>query len=190
MKKTICLLSVLLILLFGGTVFAENTVDTSFFPTNQYHVIQDEFTGDLTIAPKAQSGYFEHSNSGKYKSSITVILNTYDGKPDLDLYIDYEAESWIFADDIMVKIGDEVFTFTNTSIHTEVKSGGVQELLLISLFNARGHEMMEKWIACSGDIRIRLNGQKNFDFTVPVNAKKEIGDFYKLCVDACGLNEQ
>lgn len=190
MKKIALILSIVLLISLSAVAFAENKVDFSLFPKNKYNINTDEFTGNFTISPTSTSGYFEHSDSDRYKSNITAILGNASGIPNLSIYINYMADNWIFAEDVMVKVGDNVYTFENASIHTEVMDGDIQELFCFSVFTEKGKQMMEDWVSHTGNIRIRLSGNKNFDFTVPPAAQKELSEFYKLSLFACGMSTE
>ena len=191
MKKIAIILSVILMISICAIAFADEKVDLSLFPSDKYRKVTDEFTGNFTVAPSSSSGYFEHSDTNRYKSNIMAILGDASGIPKLSIYIDYRADNWIFADDVMVKIGDNVYTFRNASIHTEVLDGGdIQELFCFSLFDEQGKQMMEDWYSYTGNIRIRLSGKNNFDFTVPPAAQKELAEFYKLSLLACGMSTE
>lgn len=189
MKKTVLVLSTIILIVLCATSLA-TSLDISVFPKNTFNVFKDEFTGEYTIGYINSSGTFEHSDSGRYQSEILASVNNYGGQPKFGIYVNYMADSWIFADDVMIKIGDNVYTFENASIQQIAKDGDIRELFWFTDSTENGKNMLNDWADSTDYIRIRLSGQSNFDFTVPSAAQQKIADFYKLYLKGCGLSAE
>ena len=169
--------------------------DISAFSGDAFDISIDDMEGQVFIGStysRAGVFSFEHPEQSDYYYSVIypdVYIGDYQGSSEYSLFriwIRYNAESWLFADNAIIKCGDKRFTASDIDISTDVLDHGTVNEKLLLLVAAKDEEFMDAWVAADS-VTIRLKGSKgNVDFVFPSAAKKAIDEMYQTFRPAVG----
>lgn len=194
MKKNLFVLIMALLLLSSGIVHAEG-FDISLFENNpEFYIYRDEFEnyGLIKYNDMGDRHSFRHLETDGYLSQISPAIDLIDYgtsrfKPYFNLYVFYYADEWLFINDIIVKIDDETYTFSNVATERIVDDGDILERFALSIIDETSNEMMSAWVETENPIRIRFKGDRgNCDFTLKEEIQEDVAKMYTLYMEAIG----
>lgn len=192
MKKIYTFLMMALFLFSSSICHAEG-FDFSLFESNQeFYIYRDEFEnyGLIKYNDKGDRHSFSHSETDRYLSQISPAIDlinfgTSQFKPYFNLYIFYYADEWLFINNVIVKIDDSTFTFSNVAPERIVNSGDILERFALSIIDETSNEMMKAWVETENPIRIRFKGDSgNCDFTLKEEIQEDVAQMYTLYMEA------
>lgn len=104
--------------------------------------------------------------------------------------VDYFAKNWMFIDEMFVKVGNNVYTFTNFITSRYVYSDAtIQEHLAFSITNDSLVFMQDLIEHRDEKIKVRLRGDADYvDFFLPDNVKDGMINVYNLYSMAGGTD--
>jgi hypothetical protein len=138
------------------------------------------------------------------KRAKNWILNKYfklyfgiAGNPDephllpLRLQVQFTGDTWIFAESIMIKVGEKVYTFKPNNWEHDNSSGSVWEKCDEPISNL--DPVLLEAIVNAEEVKIRFDGSKSYsDFTLPkaqLAAVKNVYNIWKTIHDAGEVNK-
>lgn len=208
MKRCISLLLIFVMLLSMSSIcFAESDTPTVFdyerLKTMTY-VSEDEMEGQAFIYYGENyigvTGYTEidesyemtgHS-SGIYPDIIVLNLGTAKEIPIFRIWINYQNDEWLFADNCIIKVGDNRYYFSDIDVkrdngYSKYRGSWIEEVLLIKIGDASIPFMEDLCEARKNDetVTLRLKGSKGYiDFDITSNISS-ITNLYKI-LKSCG----
>lgn len=130
-------------------------------------------------------------SSGIYADIIVLNLGTAKEVPIFRIWIVYEDDTWLFADNCIIKAGDNRYTFGNIDVnrdngYSKYSGSWVKETLLIKIGNDSIAFMEDLCTAYKNKepITLRLKGSKgyiDFDITRDVSSIVNLYKSFKLC---------
>ena len=106
--------------------------------------------------------------------------------------IDYFAKNWMFIDEISIKVGEHIYTFTDFTTSRKVYSDGtIQEHLALGITNDSTSFMQDLIEHRNEKIKVRLSSDSDrVDFFLPDKVKDGIINVYNLYSMAGGMNSE
>jgi hypothetical protein len=140
----------------------------------KFVVTKDEFNGSTRYRHKLFSKYY-NMNGTTLRADIVMLVPN-----DPTFYIDsaYVGDGWIFQRSFTVKVGDQILTGFDDRPKREVNSGEVDEL--ISTFDAHAVLIAEAIAKAEQPVRVRLEGEHYYDYTLREAHRKAIADTLEL----------
>lgn len=191
--KKIYISLMMALFLFSSSICHAEGFDFSLFESNQeFYIYRDEFEnyGLIKYNDIGDRHSFSHLETDRYLSQISpgidlIDFGTSQFKPYFNLYIFYYADEWLFINDVIVKIDDSTFTFSNVTPERIVNSGDILERFALSIIDETSNEMMKEWVETENPIRIRFKGDRgNCDFTLKEEIQEDVAQMYTLYMEA------
>lgn len=195
MKKLICLVLSVMLMVSLTNAFAESVFDYTVFPTTEYNIKIDEFAmtgglgGSIEFWDNTDRHSFRHEESNAYDSVLYPSVAIEQSHGFFIFGLIYTAKSWLYINTVYFKVGDETYSFEVFHPRTQVlDTGDIAELMQVVVASAATNEMMEKWIAYDDDIRVRFLGSYGYvDFTLSDTIKDDATEMYLLYKKGEGL---
>ena len=117
---------------------ASKHFDLSPFSGDAYDITIDDIEGQAFIGStysRADVFSFEHTDQSDYYYSVIypdVYIGDYQASSEFSLFriwIRYNAEEWLFADNAIIKCGDKRFTASNIDVSTDVLDHGTVKMV-------------------------------------------------------------
>ena len=141
--------TILVLLLLAG---CETTSDTGS-PALQTYV--DSFTGEKTHYPKITS--WDTMMVPLSRSPLTVSIFENEDETTLQVFANYRAADWIFADSVSVKADGEAFYFQG-EFNRDVLDGGI---IKESLFLVDADRSFFDRVSTSDEVIVRFSGKRS-----------------------------
>lgn len=192
-KKLVSLVLVTsLVLAMCAPAFATKGFNQSVFDGREDITVQsDDMEGKVTVVPASDNGQFVipvlSSEAVITVRPIIILNDTYDYYL---LVFDYLGTNWASLDGIVIKIGDNRYSFSNCYTSHSVNEGYASEHISFYM-KKQVYKMIDDLKDHRDDeVKVRLTGSsKNIDFTLPDDAKNAILDLYDLYVAGGGTRE-
>lgn len=142
---------------------------------------------------------FDHKkfrNLWQYHYSIDpeVYILDYGGimeLPIMRISIKYYADEWLFADELIFKIGNKKYVFSDVGRYEDrtVSDGSIRERLVI-VIDKDNIEFIQDIYNSNEIIKLRINGEKTYrDFELDMQFNKAIKKMYTILYNSGGLND-
>lgn len=213
MKKIVVLLVTMLLLTANAVAFSEEPSTPTTFDyegcKKRRYVIEDDMEGIAyifygewdrgeTIHTEIEESYEQTGfSSCIYPDILVVNPGTSKQLPVFRIWILYSNDEWLFADNCIIKIGDNRYLFDNIDVkrdsgYTKYVGSWIKETLLIKIGDASIPFMNDLVKAVYDDetITMRLKGSEGYiDFDITYNAYT-IASLYEDFLQYGGANEQ
>lgn len=152
----------------------------------------DDMTGETFVVPSYDyygSTYVPLSSSAFIDVSAGIASNDYDDL--FTLIFDYTGIDWAGIESIIIKIGDNRYTFSNFYKSSNVTNEGLaDEYITIPMKRETLGFMNDFCKHQNEEIKVRLNGSvQTFDFILSPSEKNAIVGLYNLYVAGGGTQE-
>ena len=198
MKKVLVLVLTICLLMVSAQAFAAGSFNTSVFQNvSGIEVNTDDMKNAtyIDLDPDTESwreSFFDPAFSDYYYCAFypSIRINS-SGVAVLRWFCDFYGEDWAFIDEIIVKVGDNRYSFSDVDINRNVVDhGDVMEELGI-VFGAEHLAFLEDFAAhCEdGPVKVRLCGDNyDVDFTMSDTMVKWLKTFITLYDEGGALN--
>lgn len=161
-----------LVLMMGMcSVFAEMNFDISVFENDERFSVEfDDMddTGEINLADSdfLFYGHCDEEGMGAFAFKLDIkIVNEL--PPVLRLHVMYLAEEWVFGDRLIIKAGENRYTF-DIDRQTEVlDNGNIAEMFTIC-FTDESMKLLEDCIANPYSVRFRYDGDSEVNGSIPL----------------------
>ena len=195
MKKCFALFLILILLLGLSTTAAADGFDLTVFEgAENIGVDEDEMEGDAYIDLESYKPcFFEPGYSENYYCSFypSIYVSGDDGRAVFRMFCRFFGESWAFIDEIIIKVGDNRYSFTNVEADRKVDddTSDIIEVVAIVIDSNSVAFMKDLQLHSKDTIKVRLKGDNyNCDFTMSDTMIESILNMYDLYVQAGGTD--
>lgn len=198
MKKVLVLVLTICLLMVSAQAFAAGSFDISVFENvNGIEISRDDMKDATYIdmnrdADSWRDAFFDPGLSDYYYCSFypSIRINS-SGVAVMRWFCDFFGEDWAFIDEIIIKVGDNRYSFSGVDIDRNVVDHGdvLEELGIV--FGDEHLAFLQDFAAhCEdGPIKVRLCGDNyDVDFTMSDSMVKWLKTFITLYDEAGALN--
>lgn len=176
------------------SAFATTGFNTAVFNDGQDITVQtDPMTGITTAITTSLFGTKGTISTG-YKERVSVYggVSISDNFDLHDIIMMYNADDWAFINEVIFKIGDTRYYFTELKSDREVLSNAtIRETVGIVVKNSTIPFMQDLIENRDKEVRVRLCGQKkNVEFVMTDDMKNSVINLYNLFVTGGGTKEK
>lgn len=195
MKKRLVSLALAALLLVAVplSAFATSKFNTSVFDGRDDIIVEsDDMTGETFVFPSSDyygSKYVPLSSSAFI--GVSAGISSADYSDLFALIFDYTGIDWAGVESIIIKIGDNRYTFSNFYKSSYVTNEGLaDEYISIPLKKETLVFVNDFCKHQNEEIKVRLNGSvQTFDFILSPSEKNAIVGLYNLYVSGGGTQE-
>ena len=196
MKKKIfaVILIAVLSICVAMPAFATDGFNKGVFDTVEDITVEDDdMTGIVTVSSTSLNKGRNAAIDIDWSTVVTIRPHISVSK-DLDAYsfsVGYVADSWAFIDEMIIKIGDNRYTFSDLDVSRNVRSSGSIQESFVVFMNSDVNAMMQDLIEHREDeIKIRLRGSRSsVDFVLSKNIKDAMIHLYNVFAAGGGINQ-
>lgn len=174
--------------------YAAKGFDNSVLENGQDIVVyKDDMSGIETFRVKGmmENKKIEDSPFGTVTVEAMVSSNS-----EMEIYnilFSYYADNWAFIDEIVFKIGQKRYVFSNLYFDRKIlRDATIKETLSLTIDDEKSIQFMEDLMAHRDEaITVRLDGTAhNIDFELPKEVKDGMIHLYNLYVQAGGTRKE
>ena len=186
--------ALILIMCVSLTTIAAGNIDMSVFDsTKTFRVKTDDLEGTATVS--ITNIYDFRVDTERFGDRLYLypsLMRTSNGMLYFRLVGEYVASDWAFIDDLVIKINNVTYTFTDVSAQRNILSGGdIAEAAVVIFSSSDSMKFLEALRQHRYEpIKGRFKGSdKDIDFEIPQEVKDAIVEAYDLYCAAGGLNQ-
>lgn len=182
--------SIAMVAAISMSAFATPAFNTAVFNDGQdITVSSDSMTGQTTVATTSLLGTKGTVSVG-WKESVDVF-GAVSISDDFDIHsivMQYYADDWAFINEVIVKIGDTRYNFTNLNASRKVYSNAtIRESVQIVAKSSTIPFMQDLIVNRDKEVRVRLCGKnKDIEFVMTDDMKNSLINLYNLFVAGGG----
>lgn len=191
MKRFLSMLLVISLVLFSATALAE--FDSSVFAgvDNVFVSIDDmEGVGYIDLTSKEPCFFDPNYSKYKYCAFYPSVRIDEKGTGVLRMFGSFYGEDWAFFDSMIIKIGNNRYTFSEIyNDRNVVEHAEVNEELAIVMDSTTEVFVRDFIENADGEIKVRWCGDKyNVDFTMTDTMKSSFKTFFEKYIEAGGYD--
>ena len=190
LKKKIVSLALAATLLVPVSAFATTKFNQGVFDgRDDLRVVTDTMTGETSVVPTALDGDQMIIPVLESGAVITVRPGIFldDDKDAFILMFDYLGVDWAKLNGIIIKIGDNRYSFTNCYSSRSIDDGFASEYVAFYMKDQTAGMMKDLADHRDDEISVRLTGSaKSIDFVLTDTVKNTLLDMYDLYVAGGG----